>query len=74
MLSLASSLVDPMDQSYWLRRKRASVAKARNSVSAEARLIHFDLAGRYAVKAAGCAAAPIAAGAVHAEKDETDGQ
>ena len=47
-----------MDQGYWLRRKRASVAKAHDSDSAEARLIHFDLAGRYAVKAAECGAAP----------------
>ena len=42
-----------MEQRYWLRRKRASMAMARQAVSAEARLIHFDLAGRYSVKAAG---------------------
>ena len=46
-----------MDQAYWLRRKRASVKKADAAASAEARLIHFDLAGRYSVKAAAAAAA-----------------
>ena len=40
-----------MEQKYWLKRKRASVAKANDADSAEARLIHFDLAGRYALKA-----------------------
>lgn len=45
-----------MDQAYWLRRKRASLAKANAATSAEARLIHFELAGRYSVRAANCAA------------------
>lgn len=43
-----------MDKKYWLRRKRASAAMAREATSAEARLIHFDLAGRYSVRAARC--------------------
>ena len=43
------------DQAYWLRRKRASVAKANIATSAEARLAHFDLAGRYSIKAADAA-------------------
>ena len=42
------------DQAYWLRRKRASVSKAHMATSAEARLAHFDLAGRYSVKAVNC--------------------
>ena len=46
-----------MDQKYWLKRKRASVAKAIDADSAEARLIHFDLAGRYALKAVDAAPA-----------------
>ena len=46
-----------MDQAYWLRRKRASVTKAHRATSAEARLIHFDLAGRYSIKAANAAPA-----------------
>ena len=40
-----------MEQGYWLRRKREELAMASRSTSAEARLIHFDLAGRYSVKA-----------------------
>ncbi len=38
-------------QKYWLRRKREELALARVSTCAEAKLIHFDLAGRYSVKA-----------------------
>ena len=49
--------VDQMDQAYWLRRTRASVTKANDATSARARLIHFDLAGRYSVKAADAAPA-----------------
>jgi hypothetical protein len=41
-----------MEQAHWLRRKRASLANARAAGTAEARLIHYDLAGRYSVKAA----------------------
>lgn len=44
-----------MEQSYWLGRKRASVANARSATGAEARLVHLDLAGRYSVKAAASA-------------------
>lgn len=39
-----------MDKSYWRSRKRRELAVAGNATSAEARLIHFDLAGRYCVK------------------------
>ena len=44
-----------MDQAYWLRRKRASVVKANKATSARARLAHFELAGRYSIKAADAA-------------------
>jgi len=40
-----------MEKAYWLSRKRASLKAAQNAVSAEARLIHYDLAGRYSLKA-----------------------
>jgi hypothetical protein len=40
-----------MEQTYWLKRKRSSLAKAQAATSAEARLVHFDLAGRYSLKA-----------------------
>lgn len=49
-----------MEQSYWLRRKRAAMAAARAAATAESRLIHYELAGRYSIRAAtavpcGCA-------------------
>ena len=40
-----------MEKRYWLSRKRASLKAARDAISAEARLIHYDLAGRYSLKA-----------------------
>lgn len=40
-----------MQKAYWLGRKRASLKSARHAVSAQARLIHYDLAGRYSLKA-----------------------
>jgi hypothetical protein len=40
-----------MEQAYWLSRKRASVQRARDATSSEARLVHYDLAGRYSLKA-----------------------
>ena len=40
-----------MEQAYWLGRKRASLKSANSALNSEARLIHFDLAGRYSVKA-----------------------
>jgi hypothetical protein len=41
-----------MENAYWLSRKRASLKLARKAASSEARLVHYDLAGRYSVKAA----------------------
>lgn len=43
-----------MEQKYWLGRKLEAKAMARKATSAEARLIHFHLAGCYSVKAATC--------------------
>lgn len=40
-----------MEKAYWLSRKRASLKLAQNAASSEARLVHYDLAGRYSVKA-----------------------
>ncbi len=54
MLPLASQRVMVMDKRYWIGRKRAAMAMARAATSAEARLIHYELAGRYSVKAAHC--------------------
>jgi hypothetical protein len=50
-----------MERTYWLGRKRASVANARRATSAESRLIHLDLAGRYSIKAAFAGPAPARA-------------
>jgi hypothetical protein len=36
-----------MEQEYWLRRKRASMAKAEGATTSESRLFHLELAGRY---------------------------
>jgi hypothetical protein len=41
-----------METAYWLGRNRASLANARAATGAEARLIHYELAGRYSIKAA----------------------
>ena len=57
MLSLARPKVTLMENKYWIGRKRAAGAMARDAVSAEARLIHYELAGRYSIKAAQCALA-----------------
>jgi hypothetical protein len=41
-----------VEKAYWLSRKRASLRSAQVASSSVARLIHYDLAGRYGVKAA----------------------
>ena len=41
-----------MEKRYWIGRKRAAMAMARAATTAEARLIHYDLAGRYSIRAA----------------------
>jgi hypothetical protein len=40
-----------MERAYWLSRKRASLKLAQNAASSVARLVHYDLAGRYSLKA-----------------------
>ena len=40
-----------MEKAYWLARKRASLKMARNAAGSEARLAHYDLAGRYSLQA-----------------------
>lgn len=41
-----------MEKKYWIGRKHAAMAMARAATTAEARLIHYDLAGRYSIQAA----------------------
>ena len=40
-----------MEKAYWLSRKRASLKLAKGAASSQARLVHYDLAGRYSLKA-----------------------
>lgn len=40
-----------MERAYWLTRKRASLKSAEAATSSQARLVHYDLAGRYSLKA-----------------------
>jgi hypothetical protein len=42
-----------MERAHWLSRKRASIGMAEKAVSSRARLVHYELAGLYSVKAAG---------------------
>jgi hypothetical protein len=49
-----------MEQTYWLKRARSAAGMADNAVSAEARLAHLDLSGRYSIKAAEAASARAA--------------
>lgn len=49
-----------MEQKYWIGRKRFAMARAREALSSEARLIHYELAGRYSIKAAQCSPAIVA--------------
>jgi hypothetical protein len=41
-----------MEKTYWLRRKRAAMAMARAAATSESRLIHYEMAGRYSIRAA----------------------
>ena len=41
-----------IENHYWIGRKRAAMAMARRASSSESRLIHYDLAGRYSIRAA----------------------
>ena len=47
-----------MDKTYWLGRKRAAMAMARGADGSAARLIHYEMAGRYSIKAAQAVAPP----------------
>jgi hypothetical protein len=41
-----------MGKEYWIGRKRAAMRMARAAATSQARLIHYELAGRYSIKAA----------------------
>ena len=40
-----------MEKTYWLGRKRASLKMAQAATNSSARLVHYDLAGRFSLKA-----------------------
>lgn len=40
-----------MEKAYWLGRKRASLKLAQDAASSEARMVHYELARRYNMKA-----------------------
>jgi len=40
-----------MENAYWVGRIKASLKSAQEATSAEARLIHYELAGRYSLNA-----------------------
>jgi hypothetical protein len=48
-----------MENRYWIGRKREAMGMARRATSAEARLVHYQLAGIYSLKAVRAAAAPL---------------
>jgi hypothetical protein len=58
-----------MEKAYWLSRKRASLKMARNAASSSARLAHYDLAGRYSIKASSAEAPAVSANADGAGDD-----
>ena len=41
-----------MEQQYWIGRERAAMAMAEGASTSIARLIHYELAGRYSILAA----------------------
>lgn len=43
-----------MGNKYWLDRNSSAMAMARGAATSEARLIHYELAGRYSIMAAQC--------------------
>ena len=57
-----------MEQTYWLGRKRASLKMARVATSSEARLVHYDLAGRYSLKALSADVADILTAPIMAKR------
>ena len=46
-----------MGQAYWLTLQRSALGMAQKADAAGARLIHYELAGRYSIMAAQSAAA-----------------
>ena len=58
-----------MEEAYWADRKRAEMSMARNASTAEARLIHYEMAGRYSLKATHSHPFPAAAAAPESKRE-----
>jgi hypothetical protein len=43
-------------KAYWLSRKAAALKLAQDAATSETRLVHYDFAGHYSVKAAAASA------------------
>lgn len=41
-----------MEKTYWIGRRREALAMAREAATSEARLAHYELAGRYSIRTA----------------------
>ena len=50
-----------MENRYWIGRQRSAMTMAQTAATAEARLIHYDLAGRYGIRAAQSHPSPLPA-------------
>ena len=41
-----------MGQTYWLKRQQSALDMAQTADAAQARLVHYELAGHYSIRAA----------------------
>jgi hypothetical protein len=48
-----------MEEAYWLGRTGTSLEQARNAATSEARLVHYEFAGRYSLKAMSAEMPPV---------------
>ena len=48
-----------MGQAYWLKRQQSALDMAKIADGAQTRLVHYELAGHYSIRAAQSAAAQL---------------
>jgi hypothetical protein len=48
-----------MGQTYWLQRQQSALDMANTADAAQTRLVHYELAGHYSIRAAQSAAAQL---------------
>ena len=51
-----------MERTYWMARNSVAAMMARKATAAEARLIHYEMVGRYSIKAAAAPPCPWSSG------------